>query len=66
MKVCVRVPSLGSLYASLSALSTAGLVMVFCWFAYAVVGMELFKAMTMRTNDRASDRSIGRSIVRSS
>ena len=37
---------LGALAESLIALSTTAVVMIFCWFAYAVVGMELFKVMT--------------------
>ena len=36
---------LASLMTSIKTLSTAASVMFFCWFAFAVVGMELFKGL---------------------
>ncbi len=42
-----------SLMASMKALSTAACVMIFCWFAFAVVGMELFKGRFWHCSDPA-------------
>ena len=46
---------LASLMTSIKTLSTAASVMFFCWFAFAVVGMELFKGLLWHCTPFARD-----------